>query len=296
MAGIYVERHSNAAKWCQRLAFFLIPFFVIVILLYRFDKIETSQLFALVGVGFFVALIATVLGFRAIVDLWNKGYRGGSKVVRGLLITFLVLVSFGYFTYLALLFPLANDVSTDAFNPPEYITASDTRDKLLEKGGNPVREYDAAYARDIISAYPKLQPRRYPAGAERVFEAVRAIVAENEWPVTASAGVPEAQPAVSEEELADNTQAEAAEEAQETSVEEGIEAPDDIYMEFLERTLIFGFENDVIVRIVSEDENTLVDVRSSSRWGQHDFGYNARLIESFLSQLDTALLGIAGEG
>ena len=64
---------------------------------------------------------------------------------------------------------------------------------------------------------------------------------------------------------------------------------EDMYVEFLERTLIFGFGNDVVVRIVSEDQTTLVDVRSSSRWGRHDFGYNAKLIDGFLQQLDTAL-------
>jgi len=39
-----------------------------------------------------------------------------------------------------------------------------------------------------------------------------------------------------------------------------------------------------------------VDVRSSSRLGNHDFGYNAKVIEDFLTQLDASLLGIAGEG
>ena len=86
------------------------------------------------------------------------------------------------------------------------------------------------------------------------------------------------------------------EEPHEEPLEDNIGVPDDMYVEFLERTLVFGFGNDVVVRIVSEDRNTLVDVRSSSRWGRHDFGYNAKLIESFLQELDTALLGVAGEG
>lgn len=294
MTGIFVERRSNAAVWCQRLALFLIPYFLVVIFLFRFSKIETNQLFALIGVGFLITLVGTILGFRAIADLWSKGTRGGSRVVRGLLVTFLILLPFGYYTYLALLYPLANDVTTDAFSPPQYIAAVDVRDELSSKGANPVRGYDAEYARTIISAYPKLQPRRYPAGSERVLEAVRAIITENEWPITGSLGIPETNAASGEEELADNT--ENVDENKQETAEEGLATPDDIYLEFLVRTMIFGFENDVIVRIVSEDENTLVDVRSSSRWGRHDFGYNAGLIDGFLTQLDTALLGIAGEG
>ena len=96
----------------------------------------------------------------------------------------------------------------------------------------------------------------------------------------------------SEAELDENT----TNAGQDEELEDNVAAPDDIFIEILERTLIFGYENDVVIRIISEDQNTLVDVRSSSRWGRHDFGYNARLIESILTQLDTALLGIAGEG
>ncbi|MDJ0614689.1 MAG: DUF1499 domain-containing protein [Rhizobiaceae bacterium] len=295
MAGIFVERYSRAAVWCQRLAVFLIPYFVTVILLFRLSKIETSQLFALIGVGFMLVLISLVFAFRSISELWNKGYRGGTMVVRGLLITLIMLVPFVYYSYLALQFPLANDVSTDPFNPPEYVTAQETRLGLLSEGVNPVGEYIRDHALKMIEAYPKLQPRRYPAGAERVLEAVRSIVEENEWPVTGSQGIPENRVEDTESELADNS-GNSQNEDQSASLEETVEKPDDIYFEFIERTPVFGFENDVIIRIVSEDRNTLVDVRASSRLGRHDFGYNATLIERILTQLDGALLGIAGEG
>lgn len=60
--------------------------------------------------------------------------------------------------------------------------------------------------------------------------------------------------------------------------------------------MIFGFRHDIIIKIQSEEEATLVDMRSASRFGAHDFGSNAAIIEDFLADLDTALLGIAGEG
>lgn len=295
MSGTYIERWSDSARWCQRFALFLLPYFALVILFYRLGQFETTQLFALIGVGFMLALIALVLAIRAMSELWSKGYRGGSMVIRGLLVTLIVLLPFGYYMYLALLFPLANDASTDAFNPPQYVNAAQMREQLVEKGGNPIGDYGRDHALKIVSAYPKLQPRRYPAGPERVLEAVRTIIQKNEWPVTGSLGLPEVlQESTTDEELADNAQADNSD--TEEAAEEGIEVPDDIYLEFLERTPVLAFENDVVVRIVSEDENTLVDIRSSSRWGGHDFGYNARLIESFLAELDAELLGIAGEG
>lgn len=295
MAGIYVERYSRAAVWCQRIALFLIPYFITVIIMFRLSKIEISQLFALIGVGFMLALISLVFAFRSISELWTKGFRGGRMVVRGLFITLILLVPFVYYAFLALQHPLANDVSTDPFDPPNFVTAQDVRMKLQGSGVNLVGDYARSHALKMIEAYPKLQPRRYPAGAERVLEAVRGIVEENEWPITGSQGLPESRSDEAESELADNTSSTQAE-GNDPSLEDGVGTLDDIYLEFIERTLFLGFENDVVVRIVSEDRNTLVDIRASSRFGQHDFGYNAKLIETLLKQLDTALLGIAGEG
>ncbi len=292
MAGYFEERRSKAAIWCLRLSLFLIPFFVLVILLYRFAKIDTIQMLILVAFGLLIALLSLIFAFKAISELWTKGYRGGSQVVRGMMITLLVLLPFGYQAFLAIQFPLANDVSTDMLDPPEYINAINLRASNEDKGMNPVIEYDEAYAKKMILAYPRLQSRRYPAGPERVLEAVRLIIDDNEWLLTGSLGIPELKSNSETEnttELVDN-------DTQDEQLEDIVETPDDIYIEALERTLVFGFENDIVIRIVSEDRNTLVDVRSSARWGKHDFGYNAKLIEGFLQQLDAALLGIAGEG
>ena len=295
MVAYLEERRSKAAIWCLRLAVFLIPFFALVILLYRFAKIDTVQMFILIAFGLLIALLSLVFAFKAISELWTRGYRGGSQVVRGMIITLLVLMPFGYMAFLALQFPLANDVSTDMLNPPEYINAIELRASNADKGMNPVIEYNDDYAKKMILAYPRLQSRRYPAGPERVLEAVRIIIDDNEWLLTGSQGIPELKSNSETEnttELADNN----TETDEDEPLEDNIETPDDIYIEVLERTLIFGFENDIVIRIVSEDRNTLVDVRSSARWGKHDFGYNAKLIEGFLQQLDAALLGIAGEG
>jgi len=296
MVAYLEEQRSRAAIWCLRLAVFLIPFFVLVILLYRFAKIDTIQLFILISFGFLIALLSLIFAFKAISELWSKGYRGGSQVIKGMIITILVLMPFGYQAFLAMQYPLANDVSTDMRNPPEYINAAELRASNSDKGMNQIIEYDDEYAKAMIIAYPRLQSRRYPAGPERVLEAVRVIIDSNEWLLTGSQGIPELKSNSETEEtteLADNNTEDANQDSQ---LEDNVETPDDIFIEVLERTFIFGFENDMVIRIVSEDRNTLVDARSSARWGRHDFGYNAKLIEGFLQQLDAALLGIAGEG
>lgn len=288
MKYVQEERISAAALWCRRFALFLIPYFIFIVLLYRFAKVETTQVFVLVAVGLIVSIVALILGLRAIVELWDKGLRGGSMVVSGLFITILVLAPFIYHAILGIQYPLANDISTDPFDAPEYLSADVFRENRIEEGMNPVAPYASEHAQEMLSAYPGLQSRRYPAGTERVLEAVNLIIQDNEWPVTGTQGVPEN----------NRSQDGEAEEPANTEqvLEDNVAEPDDIFIEFLERTPVFGFENDIIVRIASDEESTLVDMRVSSRWGRHDFGYNARFIERFLSELDTSLLGIAGEG
>ena len=51
---------------------------------------------------------------------------------------------------------------------------------------------------------------------------------------------------------------------------------------------LFGFKDDVVVRIVDHADGTRVDVRSKSRVGRHDFGVNAERIRMFLAKLKAA--------
>lgn len=291
MAGFYERKQSAAALWCQRLSVFLVPYLTFGILLHRFQKIQTPELFVIFAIGLAIAVLSLLLAFKAFADLWNRGHRGGKALVRGMFLTFLILLPFGFYAYLALALPLASDVSTNTFDPPAYLKAQELRLQQAEKGMNQLADYDDLYSENLVNAYPKLGPRRYPAGAERVFQAVKIILAANDWPITATSGAPEvnedAEKAEATTQLADN--------AQSTAEEEAV-VPEDISVEALVSSLIIGYKYDLVISIVSEDVNTLVELRSSSRWGAHDFGTNASIIERFLAQLDLALLGIAGEG
>ncbi|MBJ7537603.1 DUF1499 domain-containing protein [Marinomonas transparens] len=56
------------------------------------------------------------------------------------------------------------------------------------------------------------------------------------------------------------------------------------------RTPIFGFRDDVVIRISTTIEGEIrVDMRSCSRIGRGDFGTNAKRIETFMSELSKAL-------
>ncbi|MBR7887898.1 DUF1499 domain-containing protein [Marinomonas sp. A79] len=56
------------------------------------------------------------------------------------------------------------------------------------------------------------------------------------------------------------------------------------------RTPIFGFRDDVVIRVADfKDGEVKVDMRSCSRVGNGDFGVNAQRIESFMADLSLAL-------
>ena len=51
---------------------------------------------------------------------------------------------------------------------------------------------------------------------------------------------------------------------------------------------------DVSIRLTDEETSTYVDMRSASRYGDHDFGDNADRVAGFLSDLDAGIAGLAG--
>ncbi|MTI18750.1 DUF1499 domain-containing protein [Rhodobacteraceae bacterium RKSG542] len=60
-------------------------------------------------------------------------------------------------------------------------------------------------------------------------------------------------------------------------------------------TPIFAFKDDVALRIRPDPVGSLLDIRSASRFGEHDFGANAKRIRKFLDQLDAVLLESYGD-
>jgi uncharacterized protein (DUF1499 family) len=53
-------------------------------------------------------------------------------------------------------------------------------------------------------------------------------------------------------------------------------------------SMLFGFKDDVVVRIADDPNGTKVDVRSKSRVGRNDFGMNAKRIRAFQEKLKAA--------
>ena len=68
-------------------------------------------------------------------------------------------------------------------------------------------------------------------------------------------------------------------------------ASEDLRIEATDTTLLFGFKDDIVIRIAASGRGSRVDVRSLSRIGGSDLGVNANRIRAFMKQLDAAKAG-----
>ena len=60
-------------------------------------------------------------------------------------------------------------------------------------------------------------------------------------------------------------------------------------IEIADRTLILGFYDDVAIRVAGTEQHARVDVRSASRYGEHDLGRNADRVRVILKEIVTVM-------
>lgn len=301
MTGFYERRKSRAAVWCLRLAVIAVPFFILTIFLHRSASVTTEQAFWLIAFGIALLLGSLVFGLRAAIDLWEKGYKGGRATVNGIVLAVLLLIPFGIQLVKALENPQLNDVATDVVNPPLFLV--DVKGDGSEKPESIV--YDEYTSRQIVANYPELVARRYNAPPERVVVSVLEILDQWNWQITASRNLPKTETEPADEDNNDELAGteEELNELQQAGEDSGEDinsgpggAATDIVIQVKARSFVMKLPSFLVIRLVSSGDTTLVDMRSASLWGRHDFGSNMENITGFLEQLDETLAGLAGEG
>ena len=65
-------------------------------------------------------------------------------------------------------------------------------------------------------------------------------------------------------------------------------SPERMRIEAVDTTLLFGFKDDIVVRVTPRGNGSVVDVRSQSRVGSSDLGTNARRVRAYLQRVATA--------
>ena len=117
---------------------------------------------------------------------------------------------------------------------------------------NPVEYAGVEVATQQRAAYPELQTLNYPQSKSELVEATKQVIDNLGWQLV------------------------------NIDTNQGI-------IEATDRTMWFGFKDDVIVRITDNGSKRLVDIRSKSRVGGSDLGKNAERIHGFIEELDSIL-------
>jgi uncharacterized protein (DUF1499 family) len=244
------EPISKLAIWSRRLALFAIAVVLLVIVIVNLGFLDPVPAIASLAGSLFFAFVAMVLAFGAFVVIWRQGSRGLGLAVSALAIGLAMLA---YPAYLAVLFyrlPPINDITTDPVDPPRFEVIA----KLRPRGSNPPAYPGAAAMKLQRSAYPDIEPLLVSTTPLEAYEAALVVITKRKWRIVDLR-------------------------APQTGRREG-------RIEAVARTPIMGFRDDIVVRVRAAEDGARVDMRSASRYGQHDFGANARRIRSLSEDID----------
>lgn len=214
---------------------------LIGVLLHRFASMSTPVATSVLGVGIVGALVSLLLAAMSLVSIWRHGHSGAGRAITGSLVSLLILAGPSWYLPELLLLPRINDVATDPSAAPRFDALVMQRPVSNKRISYP----DNGFALQQASAYPDIRPMVLERSPEETYDLVRAAVKRMDWEVVAEQKPTEDEPG---------------------------------RIEAVSRTLVMGFPDDVVVQVRSEGNEARVDVRSSSRFGQHDFGTNARRI------------------
>ena len=250
----YFQHESRKAIWSQRIALFFLTLFLITFGLHRFSQINTPVAMQLFGLAVSGAVIGLLLGLSAFVGIWREGYKGAGRAITGALVSALLLALPLWSLPNLMALPRLNDVTTDTKSPPKFEKIVSAR----QGAANPV-DYQREAAEMQREAYPDLQPVTVSRSTTEAFSAVREAVTTLKWRIV-------------------------AEEPPQGGRPGAIEAVD--------KSMIFGFTDDVVVRVSGDDGRARIDARSSSRYGEHDLGRNAERVREFFTEVKTRLAAI----
>ncbi|MCU0831724.1 MAG: DUF1499 domain-containing protein [Rhizobiaceae bacterium] len=248
-----VRRVSKSARFAQGTAFFSVMLLVLAGALFRFGRLDEITLSLTFIIAALIAGLAILFALAGLWKLWREGAKAGGASLRALVMAAITLAPFAFVGVQSFRFPAIYDVSTDLSNPPQFPVGAHRR-VALPFVVEPPRSTAAIVQ---AQAYPDLASRVLDVGPAEAVAAIAAAARQLGWTPTMGAG--------------------------------GLDAPQGLLRAFEARTLLLGFTDDVVVRLLPAGESLVLDVRSASRFGQSDLGANAARIRAFMAALDAAL-------
>jgi uncharacterized protein (DUF1499 family) len=247
------EPISSLASWARRMAIFSLVATLTSVLVVRFGFLDFRPALATFFGALALAGISILLCLAAFAAIWQNGSRGMTRVLFALFINALILA---YPAYLAIQYqrlPRLYDISTDPIDPPRFDALARLR---AADGANPAA-YAGLYSAEMQrKAYPKIEPILLDLSPQRAYEMALRLVAHRKWLII------DERPPMPPQRIG--------------------------RIEAVARTLVMGLREDVSIRIVPDEDGSRVDMRSSSRYFEHDFGSNAARISAFASDLNDA--------
>ncbi|MGO8953864.1 MAG: DUF1499 domain-containing protein [Rhodomicrobium sp.] len=250
----YYEHRSQKASWAYRVAILSVLVFAGAFVWHRFFGLPTPLALKIFGGAVAVAVISLALAAAALVNIWNEGSTGAGRASFAMFLSLLLLAVPLWSLPDLLNLPRLYDVTTDTASPPAF----DRIAKIRQGQANAVH-YEASFGPLQKAAYPDIKPLVVARPITDVYSAVRETIKGLNWKV-----IDERPPG---------------------SAKTG-------YIEAIDRTWIFGYTDDVAIRITGSPKAAKIDIRSSSRFGQHDLGRNAQRIRRFMTEVKARLAEI----
>ena len=241
---------SPLAAWARRLAVFSLVAVLVSIGIVRFGFLEIRPALATFFAALGLAGLSILFAFAGFAAIWSNGSRGMGRILAALLLDAAILAYPAYLAYQYRKLPAIHDITTDPINPPAF----DALARLRSVDGANTAVYTGLYsAEQQRITYPDIEPVSLDVPPQRAYEATLNLIQRRKWRI-----VVERQP-------------------QPPRREGRIEA--------VARTPIMGFSEDVSIRVLPDGEGSRIDLRSSSRYFEHDLGSNASRVQKLIDDL-----------
>ncbi|PLP59632.1 DUF1499 domain-containing protein [Mesorhizobium loti] len=246
----YPQRQvARAAHWSRRIGAFSAVLLLTAWVGHHYGLVETDGFLWVLALVALLALLALLFAGFALARLWNQGAIGGRDLSVGALLAILVLVPYSVAGYRIATYPPLRDISTDLDNPPRLDVGSRTAAMNVLAPLTPGEE------RLQAEIYPLVTGHRYDLPFDETLAAVQTVLDRRGWTIVGDIPGPQ-------------------------------EGQNEATITALATSFVLDLPADVAVRITTDGETTLVDMRSASRYGRHDLGDNAERTIAFLAELD----------
>ena len=242
------------SSWTPRIAVFSGALVVTAVLLHRLLGMPTPLALNLFGVALGLAGLAMLLGMIALGDVWRRGAEGTAGALMGMLLAGSVFAWPLAFLPAYVNLPAINDATTSLTSPPRFNALAKER----ERAGlaNPVLYPSEQFAELQKAAYPDLRPLLVNRPLDDTYEMALETLKRLRFQIVAETPPRQRQAGL---------------------------------IEAVDRTMVIGFYDDVVLRVEPDGARTRVDVRSASRFGQHDLGRNSSRVRRVLSELQARI-------